>query len=811
MGHSSPVNSILLNSDEAELYSGLKGGMIVLWDIYNQKVKINLQGHSTLITAMTIYRNNNVPCVLASASADGKIKLWDLKSKSAATNFKGHFSQIDSLCFSPDFTYLASGAQDGVVKIWDIRLTNKSLKEISDKDQKAINCIEFNNYEMAFAYGGKDKMIRYYNIDKFNKIGQTSADRLPIQKIAFDNEGKNLFSATDESLKYWEINEQGLSLVDMFETGWNKLQSFKYIEGKAVCSLATYGNKISYYLLKYKDLFKAPNRILSENPNMGNIFEVQEFDDSLFLEKHKKIKNGLGDKNIDINIERNKINNKNVSNNNNNNNDTTLNTLGMSKLLNNADITNVSISLTDISVSKIENESLFVKNTLNMIGKNNYNGPIVSSNKKKPLNPDEIPLPIEGNLQKKEERKKENENKNPIDEQVDKLMIGDISNMSDISDLNISENKGDLTLGIIFGNHKNVNDKYNNINEKKNIENNNCKNSKNENYEFKEFGEKEMDDFFGKSSQNKNLDISAIQSSMIDNEGIFLDLPMNISSKKITISSTVKNENNNKNNIKNNVKEEKNSNSKMTLDELASSTNNNDNKSFISLKSNETLGIDFTELIEENGMLNETKKAISPSQDLPILQEINSLHDKMRCAITKRYNGLKIVMDRWKNSDIPSTLNALQILKDESVVKDFFYYAIISREDITRIPLTLDSAAIMLPYVNTLMKSKIEVYWKTACRAGMTFLKIFTEKIENTKINKRNAPLMQVDPILEERDQKCNELIKIFKQIYESSYLKRHIKKGDNEDNNIAYTFFNDLQFFLKSYDDDNRIIINNV
>ena len=152
MGHSSPVNTILLNSDEAELYSGLKGGMIVLWDIFNQKVKINLQGHSTSITSMSIYRNNNSPCVLASASGDGKIKLWDLKSKSAATNFKGHFSQIDALCFSPDFTYLASGAQDGSVKLWDIRLTNKVLKEITEKEQKAINCIEFNNYEIDYLY-----------------------------------------------------------------------------------------------------------------------------------------------------------------------------------------------------------------------------------------------------------------------------------------------------------------------------------------------------------------------------------------------------------------------------------------------------------------------------------------------------------------------------------------------------------------------------------------------------------------------------------------------------------------------------------
>lgn len=816
MGHSSPVNTILLDSDETELYSGLKGGMIVLWDIYNQKVKINLQGHSTLITSMSIYRNNNVPCVLASASADGKIKLWDLKSKSAATNFKGHFSQIDSLSFSPDFTYLASGAQDGVVKLWDIRLTNKSLKEISDKDQKSINCIEFNNFDMAFAYGGKDKMIRYYNLEKFNKVGQTSADRLPIQKIAFDNEGKNIFSATDESLKYWEINEQGLSLVDMFETGWNKLQSFKYIEGKAVCALSSYGNKISYYLLKYKDLFKAPNVLLRENPNMGNIFEVQENEDSIMdnsLNKNKgfnlKVKNGCGEKNIEINLDDKKMNNNKIKKNNNISNSNTIsnneatNTLGISKFINNNEITNVSISLTDISSSKIENESMFIKNALNMIGTNNYNGPISTTKNKKPLNPEDIPLPLPKDQQKNNEKINDDESKNTIDEQMDKLMIGDISNMSDISDNNITDNKGDITLGTILGNKNSNEANNNNIN---NDAHNNITN-KNDNDGFKEFGEKDMDEFFGKS-QNKNLDISAIQGYPLEND--FLDLPMFSNTQKPTSSSSTsisKNENNKIKNKEGNSNQDK----KMTLDELSSSnTSTINNKSFASLKSNETLGIDFTQFMEENGMLNEPKHSVPPSQDLPILQEINSQHDNMRCIITKRYNGLKIVTERWKNSDIPSTLNALQILKDYSVVKDFFDYAIISRKDISRIPLTLDSALIMLPYVHTLMKSKIDVYWKTACRAGMTFLKIFMEKIENTKINKKNASPMQNDPILEERVKKCDELIKLFKQIYESAFLKKHIKKGDNENNSIAYAFFTDLQFFIKSYDDNNRIVINN-
>ena len=803
MGHSSPVNTLLLNSEEAELYSGLRGGMIVLWDIFNQKVKLNLKGHSTQITSMTNFRKEKSECVLASGSADGKIKLWDLKSKSAATNIKGHFSQIDSLSFSPNFIYLASGSQDGIVKLWDVRNTSKSLKEINEKEQKAINCIEFNT-DNKLAFGGKDKIIRYYNLDKFGKIGQTTTDRLPVQKIAFDNNGKNILSATDEYLKYWEINEQGMNLIDMFETGWNKLQSFKYIEGKAICVLGSFGNKISYYLLKYKEL-QNPNLILRENPYMENIFEVKESDDSSVLDStiRKKIMNGSeidlnninniqeenkkeilekGNTPKEYNSLKDEIEKNNIDNN-----------LGISKFINNNDINNVDISLTEINSSKIDNN-------INKINSNKDNNLIISEND----------LKSKINEMKENLKEKNNNEKNDmIDEKVEKLMIGDISNMSDISD-----NKGDLTLGMIFGNNNKIDNDNNikdNLNKNDNNDNKNIINKidNNDISEFNDFGEKDVDLFLG--GQNKNLDISAIPSMIGDNETNTLnDISMLSSIKKIYTSKNTLISSTNETNKKLTIEDLSSTNKPQTSLNQNTTSNLIDNKSFVTLKSNETLGIDITQLMEENGMLCDTKNIVPQSQDLPILQEINNQHDNMRANITKRYNGLKIVTEWWKKSDIPSTLNALRILKDYSVVKDFFYYAIISREDITKIPLTLDSATVMLPYVYILMKSKVDVYWKTACRTGMTFLKIFMEKIEITMKSKKNAQGIG-DKLLEEKIKKCEETVKLFRQIYESIFLRKHIKEGESDKNNLAYAFYTDLQFFLKSYDDNNKIIINNI
>ena len=817
----------------AELYCGLRGGMISLYDIHNQKIKVNLQGHSSIITSLSIYRRNDTPCALASASADGKIKLWDLKTRSPTTNFKGHFSEINTLTFSPDFTYLASGANDGIVKIWDIRTTNRSIKEISSPEQKAINCIEFNPYAVAFAYGTKDKRIRYWDLAKFNKIGESTADRLPIERLIFDNEGKNMFCATNESLKYWEITEHGINLMDMFDTGWNKLQSFHYVEGRAVCALATFSNKVSYYLLKYKDLMKSPNMRFRVDPNMGNISEVQESEDSTFFENELNLnvpKTPIGRKNNND-----KINNKfdeyvntnhilkdlqknsrkpQSSKSNNSSN------LGISKFINNTTMSNVSMTVSDISTSKIENESIFVKNAINMIGANNYKGPLVSSNnEKKVYNPDDRPLPIPKDLELKNKKNNINDTINTINNNFNnndestmgKIMIGDISNL-DITDSDISKN--DISLASIFGktSNFNTNNTNNNINNKNNPLIESLEKNKNINEEeFRELGDNDLDLFLGKSDKNKDVDeISVIQSSGIEDDN-FLENNNLFNMTNKSLASALKNN-----------KEENNKDKDLTIDntinnpninnikdnEEAKTNNTVDNNSFASLNSNQTLGIDFTQLLKDQGGINEGKNEIPQSEDLPILQEINSQHDSMRKAITKRYNAIKTLSRRWSDSNIPSTINELNIMKDTSITNDFFIYAIINRDDISKIPFPLESGTYILSHIQNLLRSKYDVYWKTACRVGIIFLKIYMERIEMTKQQYKMAtPMGQTDPFLEEKMKASDEIIKLFKQIFNSKHLKAHFKPGDTYEKNVAYAFYTDLEFFLRPYD-DNRIVI---
>jgi len=250
-GNSSLVTSIILRSEEAELYSGLKGGLVVIWDLESSKVKYNLQGHSAEVTAITMSKCEGIPTFLATASLDGKIKWWDIRAKGTPMNIKGHLAAVKSLAISPDCNFVASGAEDGLVRLWDIR-ANKLIREFNIPDQGTINCVEFNPHSYTLAYGSNDKLIKHWDLNEFSLISVTTVDKLPIQKINFDHTGNNIFSGTNDTIKLWDVEQEDTAeLIYMAETGWNKLQDLKYVEDEAVYAVNTYGNKIGYYMIPY--------------------------------------------------------------------------------------------------------------------------------------------------------------------------------------------------------------------------------------------------------------------------------------------------------------------------------------------------------------------------------------------------------------------------------------------------------------------------------------------------------------------------------------------------------------------------------
>ncbi len=212
----------------------------------------------------------NIPTYLATASLDGKIKWWDIRAKGSALNIKGHLTGVRALSISPDLNYIASGADDGLVRLWDIR-ANRMMKELSIDDQGPINCVEFNPGSYSLAYGANDKLIKHWDLNTYSLICVTPVDRLPIQKIKFNYEGTHVFSGTNETIKFWDVDEEIPKLEYMAETGWNKLQDMQYVDNDAIYGINTYGNKIGYWMIPYDIIATSKNLISKQQAVYQNI------------------------------------------------------------------------------------------------------------------------------------------------------------------------------------------------------------------------------------------------------------------------------------------------------------------------------------------------------------------------------------------------------------------------------------------------------------------------------------------------------------------------------------------------------------
>ena len=744
-------------SEEAELYSGLKGGMIVLWDLSTSKIKLNLQGHSTVITAMSIYRYNNAPLILASASGEGKIKMWDLKSKTPTTNLKGNFSQVDCLTFSPDFNYLASGAQDGTVRIWDIRQTNKLYRELTSNDKKPINCVKFNPIEKMMAFGSKDKTVKYYDCEGFMKVAQTTVDRLPIEQIHFESKGDCFFIATNEALKYWKIADNTqLQLVDMFETGWSKLQSFDVIEDKAVYGLSSFSNKLSYYQITYDQLFK-DNRKYKAMKCMPDIMEdVRESNESTFINNNESIQHKINS----IQIESNTKQQHNILNNNNNNNNVL--PIDLDDFIRSSHNTNTVVD-TNNNNTKYNNSNTFEPVGISQFI-DNY------SNMSLNITKDDQSLAMSSN--------NKHENENILLTQNINHYLKTPDSMQLLSSDNKYNNNNIFTADAIT-----------NINNPKDI-NNSISN-------FTPISHNQNDTFNTNTPINPSSTEVSIQPPLIPQSTPIEQDPFESKADISVIHQSAQN-----------INEESFLEDPFILlntnDNASQKDSSNTNSSFISYRSNAPMGIDLNQFINANTSLNDTVHPISQSHDLAIIEEINSAHDKVRKQISTRYNNIKVFCKHWQLSNIDSTLYGLTMTKDVSAANDFFNYAILARKDVSKIPFTLDHYLTMLKLVRKQFDEKYETYSQTGCKMGGKMIELLNDKITIAKKGMSKLPmeLQKEDLFINERIEKCDLIISEFKGIL--NRVKHIIKKVKRKSTlDLMKTFIMELDFFLKPYVSD--------
>lgn len=268
-GHSSPVDSVAFNSEEALVLAGASSGVIKLWNLQEAKVVRAFTGHISNCSALEFHPFGQY---LASGSSDTNLKIWDIRKKGCIQTYKGHTRGISTVKFTPDGRWLVSGGLDNVVKIWDIT-AGKLLHEFKFHDGP-IRSLDFHPLEFLLATGSADRTVKFWDLETFELIGSTKPEATGVRSIAFHPDGRTLFCGLDDGLKIYSW--EPVICRDSVDMGWSTLGDLCINENKFVgCSC--YRNSVGIWVSDISKL--EPYGAGSEDKNECMVKRFSALDD----------------------------------------------------------------------------------------------------------------------------------------------------------------------------------------------------------------------------------------------------------------------------------------------------------------------------------------------------------------------------------------------------------------------------------------------------------------------------------------------------------------------------------------------------
>lgn len=194
----------------------------------------------------------------------------------------------------------------------------------------------------------------------------------------------------------------------------------------------------------------------------------------------------------------------------------------------------------------------------------------------------------------------------------------------------------------------------------------------------------------------------------------------------------------------------------------------------------------------QNNYDNQPVNYVSPSNDIPIINEMSKKNESFCSIMNRRLSGLKTIAQSYQRNEYEDAVVELSYIKDLGVVNDFLRFALI-KKDISKVHLKSDQVLRLFPLIIDLTSSKYEDYFRTGIQSAWVILKLFYDPILDAK---SGHAMGGVDLNREEKLRKYEIIIEYFIQINNLETIHTYAKKGVKDLN--LKQFIGEAEHFVK-------------
>ena len=271
-GHSNWVRCARFSPDNRLIGSCGDDNSVIIFDIEQKTVKYRFSDHLSHVNSCRFSPDGTI---IASTGDDGKIKLFDIRMGRLIQHYDAHNSKINCISYHQSGNYIISGSDDSTIKIWDLKM-GQILYTVHGHRGK-VKSVNFNIDGDYFCSGGEDSILMIWksNIRNMDEEYNTLS-KARMQNYTMSNKTKiNLEESKQTADKNYLNN-----IKTKLEGGENIIRQAK-IPNKA------FGKRYDVILEKgVEDIFglnsinKTKNSNLNSSSNNNNIISSNKIPNS---------------------------------------------------------------------------------------------------------------------------------------------------------------------------------------------------------------------------------------------------------------------------------------------------------------------------------------------------------------------------------------------------------------------------------------------------------------------------------------------------------------------------------------------------